>query len=148
MTETKDFLIRIDLFTGLSDEMLQQVAGMCQPKSYPAGSTIIERGAPSDHFYLIQEGTVKILTAPEDQALSFSNAAMIILGTGQSIGEMGLIDSGPRSATVKANTDTRLLEINCQHFRELCEADINLGYQVMKNIAIDLSFKLRYRNLI
>jgi CRP-like cAMP-binding protein len=121
---------------------------LCQSKSYPTGSTVIERGTPPDHFYLIQEGTVKIITAPEDQAPNFSNAATIILGTGQSVGEMGLIDSGPRSATVKANTDARLLEINCQRFRELCEADINLGYQVMKNIAIDLSFKLRYRNLI
>jgi CRP-like cAMP-binding protein len=61
---------------------------------------------------------------------------------------MGLIDSGMRSATVKANTDTRLLVIDCQRFRDLCETDINLGYQVMKNIAIDLSFKLRYRNMI
>jgi CRP-like cAMP-binding protein len=128
--------------------MLERVAHLCQSKNYPAGSTVIERGTPSDHFYLIREGTVKIITAPEGQALNFSNAAMIILGTGQSVGEMGLIDSGPRSATVKANTDAQLLEINCQHFRELCETDINLGYQVMKNIAIDLSFKLRYRNLI
>jgi cAMP-dependent protein kinase regulator len=148
MTETKDFLARIDLFTNLSHEMLDQVAELCRIETYQADSVIIERGTPPDNLYLIQEGTVKIMTAPEDQAQQFSNAATIILGTGQSFGEMGLIDSGMRSATVKANTDTRLLVIDCQRFRDLCETDINLGYQVMKNIAIDLSFKLRYRNMI
>jgi CRP-like cAMP-binding protein len=148
MAQIKDFLARVDLFTGLSEEMLERVAQLCRPVDYPAGTVIIERGASSDNFYLIREGTVKIDTAPEDQAGNFSNAATIILGTGQSIGEMGLVDNGLRSATVKANTDTNLLVLNCQQFRNLCEADINFGYQMMRNIAIDLSFKLRYRNLI
>lgn len=148
MSDIKDFLTRIDLFTGLSEEMLEQVARLCRPASYPAGHTIVERGTPPDDFYLIRAGTVKIMTAPEDGAESFSNAATIVLGTGQSFGEMGLIDQGPRSATVKADTDTDLLVIHCQRFRDLCEMDINLGYQVMRNIAVDLSFKLRYRNLI
>jgi CRP/FNR family cyclic AMP-dependent transcriptional regulator len=148
MAEIKNFLTRIDLFTGLSEEMLEQVARLCRPASYPAGQTIVERGTPPDNFYLIRAGTVKIMTAPEDGAENFANAATIILGTGQSFGEMGLIDQGPRSATVKADTDADLLMINCQDFRDLCETDINFGYKVMRNIAVDLSFKLRYRNLI
>jgi CRP-like cAMP-binding protein len=61
---------------------------------------------------------------------------------------MGLIDSGARSATVQALTDIRLYEVDCNRFRGLCETDTDLGYLVMRNIAVDLSFKLRYRNLI
>ncbi len=91
---------------------------------------------------------MRILTAPEGKTQRMTDAVKITLGEGKSFGEMGLIDSGPRSATVKAVTETQLIVIDCQQFRELIETDINLGYQIMKNIAIDLSFKLRYRNLI
>ncbi len=148
MLEIKNFLQQVDLFTGLSDEMLDRVAELCRPEVCQAGHTIIDRNTPPDSFYLIQEGTVRIITAPEDQAEQFSNAALIILGKGQSFGEMGLVDNGPRSATVEAATETKLLAIDCRLFTELCDRDTDLGYQVMKNVAIDLSFKLRYRNLI
>jgi CRP/FNR family cyclic AMP-dependent transcriptional regulator len=136
------------MFIYLTEEMLDAVAGLCQPESYPAGSTIVERNTPSDSFYLIQAGAVKIIPTPESETGSPAEAFTVTLGKGQSFGEMGLVDSGTRSATVKAMTDTQLLAIDCQLFRELCEKDTNLGYQVMRNIAADLSFRLRHRNLI
>jgi CRP-like cAMP-binding protein len=148
MPDIKDALIHFDLFTDLTDDMLAKVASLCRLEQFGPNRNIIEHGSPPDNFYLIQEGTVRILTAPEGKAQRLADAVKITLGEGQSFGEMGLIDSGPRSATVKAVTETRLIVIDCQQFRELIETDINLGYQVMKNIAIDLSFKLRYRNLI
>jgi CRP-like cAMP-binding protein len=73
---------------------------------------------------------------------------LVTLGKGQSFGEMGLVDRGARSATVRAASDTDVYVINCDKFLELCHADTRLGFLVMRNIAADLSFKLRYRNLI
>lgn len=148
MSNITNFLKRVDLFSGLSDVMLNNVAGLCQPQIYNADSIIIRQDTSPDNFYLIQEGTVQIVTATETESPHFSNAALILLGNGQTFGEMGLIDHGPRSATVKAVTDTEVLVIECQPFRELCDADTDLGYKIMQNIAADLSFKLRYRNLI
>lgn len=148
MSETKHSLSRFDLFTDLTDDMLAKVAELCQLETYQPDQSIIEHSSSPDKFYLIQEGTVIILTVPEDQAQLLSGAVKITLGTGQSFGEMGLLDSGPRSATVKAVTPATLLVIECHKLRELCDTDIDLGYQIMKNIAIDLSFKLRHRNLI
>jgi CRP-like cAMP-binding protein len=148
MPEIKDSLSHFDLFTDLTDEMLAKVANLCRLESFGPNRNIIEHGSPPDKFYLIQEGTVRILTAPEGKTQRMTDSLKITLGTGQSFGEMGLIDSGARSATVKAITEARLIVIDCDQFRDLIETDINLGYQIMKNIAIDLSFKLRYRNLI
>jgi CRP-like cAMP-binding protein len=70
------------------------------------------------------------------------------LGQGQTFGEMGLVDRGARSATVRAGTDTEVYAINCHDFLNLCHENTHLGFLVMRNIAADLSFKLRYRNLI
>ncbi|MEW5961203.1 MAG: cyclic nucleotide-binding domain-containing protein [Chloroflexota bacterium] len=147
MSEIKNFLQRVDLFSGLPEAMLEKVAELCRPQSYRANAIIIERNAPSVSFFLIQAGTVNILTAPdpEDQ---LTNGAVITLGKGQSFGEMSLIDSGVRSATVKAVTDTQLLAIDCREFTQLCESNTDFGYQIMRNIAADLSFKIRHRNMI
>lgn len=148
MPEIKDSLPHFDLFTDLTEDMLAKVANLCRLEHYGPNRNIIEHGSPPDNFFLIQEGTVRILTAPEGKTQRLTDSVKVTLGPGQSFGEMGLIDSGPRSATVKAVTETHLIVIDCEQFRALIETDINLGYQIMKNIAIDLSFKLRYRNLI
>jgi CRP-like cAMP-binding protein len=61
---------------------------------------------------------------------------------------MALVDQGPRSATVRSISDnTVVLAIDRQGFVDLCERDNHLGYVVMRNMAADLSFKLRHRNL-
>jgi CRP-like cAMP-binding protein len=70
------------------------------------------------------------------------------MGVGQLIGEMALLDQGPRSATLRAvSNPTALHVIQRQDFINLCQHDTHIGYIVMRNLANDLSFKLRLRNL-
>ena len=66
----------------------------------------------------------------------------------QLIGEMALVDHGPRSATVKAVQDPTYVQvIKHDEFEALCQRNTQIGYRVMQNLAVDLSFKLRHRNL-
>jgi CRP/FNR family cyclic AMP-dependent transcriptional regulator len=146
MADIKNFLKQVEMFIGLSEPMLDEVVKLCQPAIYKADRTIVERNSAPTHLYLIQEGTVEIVTASPDSP--GAEAVVVTLGKGQSFGEMGLVDNGMRSATVRAITPTQLLAIDCAHLRNLCETNTDLGYQVMRNIATDLSFKLRNRNLI
>jgi CRP-like cAMP-binding protein len=107
-------------------------------------------GDPADSFYLIQHGAVQIVTRAEtgSQDEAAGDAVRLSLGRGQPFGEMALVDGGPRSATVRASSDVALYVINCAQFLALCEQFPSLGYRVMRNVAADLSFKLRQRNLI
>ena len=148
MSEIKDFLKSIEMFIGLTDDMLDQVAGFCQLETYDSGQVIVERNSPADDFYLIREGTVEILATVDAQKDDSRKGVVVTLGKGQSFGEMSLIDSGSRSATVVAATPVSLYAVSCAKFRNLCETNTDVGYNVMRNIATDLSFKLRYRNLI
>ena len=143
MPEFKQLLKQIEMFMGLSDEELIKVGQVCQEVSIPSGQTIIERNEPADCFYLIEEGTVEILTAGEQDP-----SVVVTLGNGQIFGEMALVDSGKRSASVRAATDAVVLKVDCNAFIDLCETDTQLGYRIMRNVASDLSFKLRHRNLI
>jgi CRP-like cAMP-binding protein len=61
---------------------------------------------------------------------------------------MSLVDRGPRSATVRALTDGAMLQaLKRDAFLQLCQSNTHLGYLVMRNMAADLSFKLRHRML-
>jgi CRP/FNR family cyclic AMP-dependent transcriptional regulator len=147
-----DFLKKIALLNGLADDEIALIAQVCQETVVNRGNVILEENAPSDAMYIIHEGMVEVLLEPDKvtaEALAApSPTPLLALGKGQVFGEMGLVDRGSRSATVRCAADnTQLLVIKRDDFLQLCEEDTRIGYVVMRNIAKDLSFKLRVRNL-
>jgi CRP-like cAMP-binding protein len=152
-----DALRRIEILTGLTDEQLAQVASICQVVAFKAQEIVVHEGEPSDDMYIIHRGSVEIVLAKgrgtAEASASAANAAkaataIVSLGQGQVFGEMALIDRGPRSATVRCTADdAQLYRIKRDDFAQLCEHDTGIGYKVMRNLAADLSFKLRHSNL-
>jgi CRP-like cAMP-binding protein len=149
---TVDSLKRVEILIGLTDEQLARVAAICQKKVYNAGDVIVREREPSSEIYVIHSGTAEVdlsggrITA---ETLAASGPQSIInLGQGQIFGEMALIDLGLRSATVRCTKDgTELYVLRRDEFMQLCEQDSDIGYKVMRNLAADMSFKLRHRNL-
>jgi CRP-like cAMP-binding protein len=139
----KKILKRVELFNGLSDDELERIAEISHQQTFQEGDIIASQGDPGTEFFIITEGLVEILVK------SGSNQKTIVnLGTGQSVGEMSLIDQGPRSATVRAIANPTIVQvIGEEEFTNLCQQDSHIGYIVMRNIAADLSFKLRQRHL-
>jgi CRP-like cAMP-binding protein len=142
--ELKQVLRGVMLFAGLSDEELDAVAALCNERRLNRGDILAEQGSPGDEFYIVTDGFMEISIQGEDE----SSRVLVNLGGGQIIGEMSLIDQGPRSATVRAISDPAVVQvIRRDDFDALCEKNTRIGYVVMKDIAADLSFKLRHRNL-
>ncbi len=150
MSDVFTFLRQLDVFNGLAEADLMQITHLCVPLEYKAGDVILSLGELADRLYLVKEGTVAVTTRPRDRrgGESATDGGQLTLGRGQILGEMGLVDRGPRSAAAHAMSDVTVYAINCDEFLALCEELPRLGYQVMRNIAADLSFKLRQRNLI
>ncbi|MBN1315918.1 MAG: cyclic nucleotide-binding domain-containing protein [Anaerolineales bacterium] len=137
-----DLFHNVALFDGLSENELVKVTDLCIEKQYAAGDIIIHQGDMGDELYIIQDGQVEIIVMgvrPE--------RPIVILGKGQILGEMSLLDEGFRSATGRATVPTTVQMINGNQFTQLTEQDYHIGYIVMRNLAADLSFKLRHRNL-
>jgi len=137
-----DLFKNVALFSGLSDSELKSVVEICARKSFPAGGVIIQQGDTGDELFIIQEGQVEIVimgTQPE--------RPVVVLGKGQILGEMSLLDFGFRSATARAAEPTVVQVIREADFSVLCERDHHIGYVVMRNLAADISFKLRHRHL-
>lgn len=146
--ETYTFLKQFEMFVGLDDAALKKVFALCVPETYKSDTIIVEKDAPPDNFYLLKDGTVNVYTTTVPDQTGSVSSVVVTLGTGQSFGEMGLVDEGLRSATVRSVTSLEVYMVNCKDFIALCKADTSLGFQVMLNIASDLSFKLRNRNLM
>ncbi len=81
-------------------------------KSFKAGDIIMRQGDPGETAYIIEAGRVEILvTGPSGEEKVVSTR-----GAGTMIGEMALIDSAPRTATVRALEECKLLEISQKDF--------------------------------
>ena len=149
---TVDSLKHVDILIGLTDEQIARVAAICHTETYSAQDIIVREREPSDEVYVIHKGSVEVILSGGQVTAEALAAAgpesTISMGQGQILGEMALIDSGPRSATVRCTTDgSELYVMRRADFVQLCEQDTDIGYKVMRNLAADLAFKLRHRNL-
>jgi CRP-like cAMP-binding protein len=95
-------LKKIPLFAGVPDEMLGKIAPWATVEEWPEGKAIVKEGGFSNHFYAIEDGTVKV--EREGQQLAD-------LGPGDVFGEQGLLERQERSATVTATSEVRLIKI-------------------------------------
>ncbi len=133
----------VELFEGLTDDDLNEVAEICAQRQFKDGDILAKQGDVGCELFIVSDGLVEVAvrerTAPR---------VVVNLGAGQLIGEMSLVDRGLRSATVRAiHEPTTVQVIQHDEFQALCQRNTRIGYLVMLNIAADLSFKLRHRNL-
>lgn len=136
-------LKRVHLFRGLNSEELAQVEAICQHVVLQPGELIIEQNTTGKEMYVIANGSVDVFVQGLENA-----RGLIMLGKGQVIGELALIDQGYRSASVKATDEgASLYLIDSDAFYALCDDNNHIGFMVMRNLATDVAFKLRHRNL-
>lgn len=140
--EIKELLQSVELFDGLSVEDLDEVAAICTQRTYESGESLAKQGEVGSELFIVSEGLVEVTV--HERVVP---RVVVNLGAGQIIGEMSLVDRGPRSATVRAVQNTVVQVIRHDDFQELCQRNTGIGYLVMLNLAADLSFKLRHRNL-
>jgi CRP-like cAMP-binding protein len=147
-TRVIDNLRRVEIFRGLGDEELLEIAELCQAVRAPAGTMIFNEGDPGDEMFIIHEGSVKVMINTRAPDGSVGPSTINMLYAGQCFGEMILLDSAARSATVAVVDPVTLIVVHEPAFRALCESHPRIGYVVIRNLAQDLAYKLRSSNLL
>ena len=143
--ELLELIRNVEIFKGLTEAELVEIVSICSSRKLHEGDILVEEGEIGEEFFLITEGTVEVIVG-ENQS---SPRSLVHLGAGQLIGEMAMVDQGRRSATLRAlESPTKVQVIRNVDFQALCERSTKIGYIVMRNMAADLSFKLRHLNLI
>jgi CRP/FNR family cyclic AMP-dependent transcriptional regulator len=134
---------KTQLFSGLSQAELERIAALGEQRVFQRGDMILSEGDTSRELFIVGGGTVEIYLQTAQ-----TSTPLINLGVGQIFGEMTLVDLGARSATVRATDDETVLQvIPHDAFRQLCEEDNHIGYIVMRNLAAEMSLRLRHYNI-
>jgi CRP/FNR family transcriptional regulator/CRP/FNR family cyclic AMP-dependent transcriptional regulator len=141
--DTVELLKGVDIFEGLTEQELRRVAAICREAKYAKGQVVTSQGEEGDEMFIVRDGLVEVTVGEAGEG----PRTVVNLGTGQVVGEMALVDRGPRSATVRCVTDATLNVIERDAFENLCQSSAQIGMVVYRNLAADLSFKLRHRHL-
>jgi CRP-like cAMP-binding protein len=132
-------LAEVSLFRGLTVEQLSELSALLGCKRYPTGTEIITVNQPGEIAYIILDGSVKVHIDQPDGA----DVIMAILGAGEVVGEMSLVDSLGRSATVTPLEPATLLLMDRAAFWASLREMPTMTY----NLVNILSRRLRLANL-
>ena len=113
-----EMLSRHSGFNAIPLPGLQRLASRGHRRMFGAGSQLMHQGDVSDRMYLIVSGRVRVERSHPDL---LEPLVLAELGPGEIVGEMGLLDASPRSATVSAMEETETLELNADAVREIIE---------------------------
>jgi len=127
--EHLDRLGGVDLFKRCSKKDLEALADIVEDESIEAGTVICEQGRVADASFVVVEGEASVMVGDE---------IVGIVSAGESVGEMGLLDHLPRSATVTARTPMRLYRIDGDRFAKLLESSA-----ISRGLLEQLSLRIR-----
>jgi len=137
MTRTEQTQSKISLlqlaYKGLDDDELEEIATLTRFRDYPAGHVLCHEGEYEQVIYIIADGSVVIsLNLGEEEG----ERILRVGGKGDVIGEMGLIQKAPRSATVRTTTPCTMLEMVEDDFEAILSRSPRLTIDLMR-ITID-----------
>ena len=105
-----EMLGSVSLFDSLTRRQLQSIAGLCDEIVVDPGAVLAAEGTDGDQFFIVVTGSVTVTSGGADIATC---------GPGDGVGEMSLLDGGPRTATITATERTVLLTLDRLTFRSL-----------------------------
>ncbi len=128
MTIPSTTLDQLALFRGLTPQELAWLTPRMYRQTYPAGSNIITAELPGEVVYFILSGTVKIYMNQPDG----TDVILAILGPGDTVGEMSLLDSVGRCASVVTQEETHTLWMDSASFQECLRTHSTVTYNLVR----------------
>ena len=123
----REALVRVPLFANLSPRYLRRIAELCEEQRYMDGATIVRAGDIGDTFYTILGGQAKVVS-PKGRVLNR-------LFPGDFFGEISLLDGGPRTASVVAETPMVMLALSRRNFQSLLAAEPAVSVKLLQHSA-------------
>ncbi len=120
-----------NLLSALPDDLSERLFTKARPLWIEAGRTIFLAGAACDGCYRVDQGLLKVsvLSASGEERI------LAILGAGTKVGELSVLDEGPRSATVAAVKDSELRFVGCADFKAFAEEHPKVYRHLVKLLA-------------
>lgn len=123
MPSPSEILRRAPLFQGMTDRAIDAIAGLAEETDYPAGAVLVREGEPGDAFIILVDGRATV---------DHGGQPIRDLAAGDFLGEISLIDRGPRTATVTATAPIHALVVRCDGFDRLMDEFPSVRLQLLE----------------
>jgi len=142
--QTLDELItRSPVFAGLAPTQLELIAGCAVNERFAAGAYLFHEGNPADRFYLIREGSIAL----EVSVPGHGSHVLETLGKGEVVGWSWLFEPYRWQFDARATVPTATICFDGACLRGKCQADHELGYELMRRFAALLIERLQATRL-
>ena len=121
-----EHLRSVPLFQGCSTRELEKIARAGDEVHMPAGSLIVDQGQVGREAFVVLDGTVTVKR---------NGKKVTSLGRGSVVGELSLLDHGPRTATVLCETDCDLLLLGQRNFMGVLDEVPTLAHKLLASLA-------------
>jgi CRP/FNR family transcriptional regulator, cyclic AMP receptor protein len=139
----EDQLAGCELFEGLSWEQRASIASLITQRVVEPGTPLMREGDAAAELIVIQQGSVEVT---KRVAAGDRDQRIATLRDGAMLGEMTLVDRARRSATVRAIEPTRVGILLMDRLERLAATDPGIEKQMLRNLANQLSRRLRFTN--
>ena len=131
MTATRDLLKQVPFLAALDLSDLEQLAAAVSRRKYLKGDAIMHKEDDGQSLFIVEKGSVRVYLP----SLQGADLTLALLGPGDFVGDLSLLDGQPRSASADAMEDTSVLSLERSDFIELVRSSPDAAMAVMTVVA-------------
>ena len=118
------------LLASMSEAQLHDIARIVTERWYADGSTLCREGEPGDELFMVHEGEVEIRR---------NGRVVHVARPGEAVGELAVLADVPRSATLRARGDVKVLMMLGPDFRRLLDDHPDISQELLRTLATRLA---------
>ena len=132
------YLAQHPIFMGLKQEHIALIGNLAKSVEFETNQRVFEQDTPAAHFFIVRSGSVTV----EIPSISGEPLAIQKLGSGSMLGWSWLIAPYRWAFDARATSPSSVIAVDGQGLREACEADHELGYELLKRFAVLMAERL------
>jgi len=121
-----DNLRNVPLFNGCTNKELDRIARSGDEVTMTAGTLLADQGQTGREAFIVLDGSVSVRR---------NGRKVATLGPGSIVGELSLLDHGPRTATIVCESDTTLFVISQRHFMAVVDDVPSIAHKLLSSLA-------------
>jgi CRP-like cAMP-binding protein len=138
-----EFIRRYPFFAMLNDDQVRAIAMIAVEKVHPKGTLLVKENATATKLIILVEGDVDLIYSGGGEG-AISNALVGSIAPGEMLGVSSLIEPYTYISSARANGTVKVVEIDGVTLRAAMQADNQLGYVLMCNVAAAVLERLKY----
>jgi CRP-like cAMP-binding protein len=137
-------LCRCELFAGLSDEELQQIAAIAREENYQAGDLICAEYGQADRVFILCKGRVQVQMQLRSLVEPDAEVTIEEIEPGRIFGWSSLVKQRRFTASVRALEPVRVVAIKAEDLNDLFDRTAHIGFVVMKQLSEVIASRLHH----